>query len=402
MNRRIAFVTTARSDYNTMFPVMRMAQEDPDIDARILCAAMHLVPAFGETWRQLESDGLRIAEKVDFLSESDCAADFALGLGKGVAAFTEALSRQRPDIVCVSGDRLENLSLFVAATTLGIPIAHMCGGDITEGALDNQVRHVMTKLAHLHFVSMPEHARRVIQMGEEPWRVTLTGDAAIDVILEQPQMSRRDLTELIGLDDDTSFCLSTYHPQTLGDATAEQQYACLLEALTDVPERPVMMRPNIDPGFQPLVDMLERFRTRRTDAIVRTSFDRTEFYGLMAHAVYMVGNSSSGLWEAPSFELPAVNVGERQNGRVRGKNVIDVTGLDAAEMRSALATARSSEFHCTLRGMKNPYGDGTASRLTLDTLKAVPLDTALTLKKFHEIDFDPLSLGLGLSIQRGT
>ena len=395
MTRRIAFVTTARSDYNTMFPVMRAASADPDIDAQIFCAGMHLVPSFGDTWRQLEEDGLDITEKVDFLSATDGEAAFSHGLGKGVSAFTDALLRQKPQIVCVSGDRLENLALFTAATTLGIPIAHMCGGDITEGALDNQIRHVMTKLAHLHFVSMPEHARRVIQMGEEPWRVILTGDAAIDVIVDRTQLSREDLNAAVGLNGDEGFFLSTYHPQTLGEDTAQRQYANVLDAIASIPERPVMIRPNIDPGFQPLVDMLEAFQTRRPDAIIRKSFDRDIFYGLMAHASFMIGNSSSGLWEAPSFKLPAINVGKRQDGRVRGANVIDVSGLSDSEVNDAVAKAKSPKFRASLQGMTNPYGDGRASAKTLETLKAVPLGEELMLKKFHEIMFDPLALGLG-------
>ncbi|QJF52879.1 UDP-N-acetylglucosamine 2-epimerase [Roseobacter ponti] len=400
--RRIAFVTTARSDYNTMYPVMRAASVDPEIDARIFCAGMHLVPAFGNTWQQLEADGLNIAEKVDFLTDSDRAQDFSEGLGLGVAAFTRALLRQKPDIICVSGDRIENLSLFVAATALGIPLAHMCGGDITEGALDNQIRHVMTKLAHLHFVSMPEHARRVIQMGEEPWRVTLTGDAAIDVIVEQPVLSRAALSEKIGLSGDEPFFLSTYHPQTLGEDTAKEQYTLLLDALADVPERPVMIRPNIDPGFRVLAEMLEDFRARRPDAVIRTSFDRGDFYGLMAHARFMIGNSSSALWEAPSFALPAINVGKRQAGRVAGENVIHITGLDRGELQTALARARSPDFRGSLQGMTNPYGEGKASELTLECLKKTPLGPALTFKKFHEIEFDPMALGLGLASRKDT
>lgn len=396
MTRRIAFVTTARSDYNTMYPVMRAAEADRRIDARIFCAGMHLVPSFGDTWRQLEADGLEIAEKVNFLDGGDGAAAFAHGLARGVSAFTEALLRQAPDIVCVSGDRLENLALFTAATTLGVPIAHMCGGDITEGALDNQIRHVMTKLAHIHFVSMPEHARRVIQMGEEPWRVVITGDAAIDVIVDRPRLGRGALGDAVGLTTDETFFLSTYHPQTLGGDTAKQQYANLLDVIADVPERPVMIRPNIDPGFHPLVGMLEAFQARRPDAILRKSFDRDVFYALMDHAAFMVGNSSSGLWEAPSFSLPAINVGKRQDGRVRGRNVIDVSGLDFAEMQEALRQARDPAFRASLLGMKNPYGNGQAARLTLDTLMSVPMGDVLMLKKFHEIEFDALALGLGL------
>ncbi len=375
-----------------MYPVMAAAQADPEIDARIFCAGMHLVPAFGNTWRQLVDDGLQIAEKVDFLTAEDGPAAFSRALGKGVSAFTEALLRQAPDIICVSGDRLENLALFTAATTLGIPIAHMCGGDITEGALDNQVRHVMTKLAHVHFVSMPEHARRVIQMGEEPWRVVLTGDAAIDVIVNRKPMSRQALNDAVGLQGDEDFFLSTYHPQTLGSVTAEQQYANVLDAIALVPERPVLIRPNIDPGFRTLVEMLEAFQDRRSDAIIRTSFDRDVFYGLMAAAKFMIGNSSSALWEAPSFALPAINVGDRQAGRVRGQNVIDVSGLEIPALKAALDTARDPAFRASLRGMKNPYGDGKAADLTLTTLKSVALDEGLRMKKFHEIQFDAMSL----------
>lgn len=378
-----------------MYPVMRAAVADPDVEASVFCAGMHLVPTFGETWRQLEADGFSIDEKVDFLSNEDTEEAFARSLGRGVIAFTDALARRRPDIVCVSGDRIENLSLFVAATTLGLPIAHMCGGDITEGAIDNQIRHVMTKLSHLHFVSMPEHARRVVQMGEEPWRVVLTGDAAIDVIVSYPKMERAKLDKLVGLNAGEPFFLSTFHPQTLGDGSAVEQYRNVLDAIAKVPERPVMIRPNIDPGFKPLVDMLEQFQMQRSDVVLRTSFDRDVFYGLMAHASFMIGNSSSALWEAPSFELPSINVGQRQAGRIRGENVVDVSGLDASELIKALSYVRSAAFRASLKGMTNPYGDGLASDLTIKTLKSIKLDETLMTKKFHEIDFDVLGFGLG-------
>lgn len=393
-SRKIAFVSTARSDYNTMFPVMRRASSDPQIEAQIIAAGMHTVPTFGETWREFEKDGLSIAKKVDYLNDSDLPGEFSKELGRGVAAFTDAFLELQPDIVCVSGDRIENLSLFVAATALGLPIAHMCGGDITEGAIDNQVRHVMTKLAHLHFVSMPEHARRVIQLGEEPWRVVLTGDAAIDIIVERAPMPRKYIEAELGLRSGEPFFLSTYHPQTLGEANAVDQYRNLLEALADTPERPVMIYPNIDPGFQELVSMLEQFKDRRSDAILRRSFDRNLFYGLMSHAEFMIGNSSSGLWEAPSFALPSINIGDRQAGRVRGENVIDVTGLELSSITQAMHKARDPSFRKSLIGMKNPYGEGKAAKTTIDVLKSTALDAGLMYKKFFEIEFDPLVLGI--------
>jgi len=392
--RKIAFVTTARSDYNTMYPVMRAAQADADIEPINLCAGMHLVERFGSTWRQLEADGIEIAEKVAFFGDDDTPEGLAHAMSRGVAAFTEALVRHQPDIVCVSGDRIENLPLFVAVTALGLPIAHMCGGDITEGAFDNQIRHTMTKLSHLHFVSMPEHARRVIQMGEEPWRVTLTGDAAIDVILETDFMSREELAAAECIPETGELCLSTYHPQTLGAEASETQYATLLDALLASPCTPVMIYPNIDPGHESLITMLEAFRARRPDAEIRKSFGRRSFYSLMHHCTFMAGNSSSGLWEAPSFALPAINVGDRQAGRVCGANVINVSGTDASEMTDAFAKAQDSGFRASLKGMKNPFGNGNASGLTLDALKTVSLDATLMTKKFHEIDFDPIALGV--------
>ena len=384
--RKIAFVTTARSDYNTMYPVMQLAQKDTSIQAINFCAGMHLVERFGNTWQQLEQDGIHIDAKVDFHFTEDSDTGLGLALAQGGKAFTEALSTHRPDIICVSGDRIENLSLFVAATAMRIPIAHMCGGDITEGAFDNQVRHTMTKLSHLHFVSMPEHARRVVQMGEEPWRLTMTGDAAIDVILELEPLSREELFSAATIPADKEFCISTFHPQTLGTDNAVAQYETLLSELEKTEVVPVMIYPNIDPGFEPLIDMLEAFQAKRPDAVLRKSFDRQVFYTLMRHAKFMVGNSSSGLWEAPSFELPAINIGNRQAGRRRGENVIDVCGLDQKTMQGAFLKAQSEEFRNSLVGMKNPFGDGNAAVKTLKVLKETDLDDRLMIKKFFEIE----------------
>lgn len=392
--RRIAFVTTARSDYNTMYPVMRQASDDSAVEEQIFCAGMHTVAKFGNTWKQLESDGLNICEKVVYLNYDDDQYAFSDELGKGVIAFTEAFKKHRPDIICVSGDRIENMSLYVAATSLKIPIAHMCGGDITEGAVDNQIRHMMTKLSHIHFVSMPEHARRVIQMGEEPWRVVLTGDAAVDVIVNREKRDRQWLESFLGLNNNEAFIVTTYHPQTLGEDTSLEQYANLLVVLCGLQERPVMIYPNIDPGFKALVDMLENFKQRRPDAIQCKSFDRNAFYCLMDYAEFMIGNSSSGLWEAPSFGLPAINIGDRQAGRVRGDNVIDVTGLSIDELQSAVAKARDTSFKKSLQDMANPYGEGKAAKLTVDTLRDIPLDDKLLVKKFYEIDLDPMTLGI--------
>lgn len=388
MKRKVALVTSARSDYSTMYPVMKAAQQDPEIESSVFCAGMHLVKEFGYTYRQLEADGLKISEKIDYHVPGDGVMALAQSLAQGVLLFSEALMRQKPDIILVSGDRIENMALFTAATALKIPICHMCGGDITEGAFDNQVRHMMTKLAHLHMVSMPEHARRVLQMGEEPWRITLTGDAALDTVVGFSPLTRQELFRLEQIPEQGDLVLSTFHPQTLGTVDSLQEYSNLLVVLAEVEAIPVLTYPNIDPGFEPLIDMLEGFKQVRPDAVIKRSFTRAGYYSMMSHASFMIGNSSSGLWEAPSFELPCVNVGGRQAGRLRAKNVIDVSGIELDLLRSAVRTAQSKEFRLSLNGLENPYGKGLAAALTLEVIKSTNLDDRLLMKKFYECSSD--------------
>lgn len=385
MIKSIGFITTARSDYNTMRPVMQLAQKNMRVNAQIFCAGMHLVPCFGNTWRQLEKDGIKITEKIDFLDERDTRESFANALGEGVKKFTKTFIKNKPNFICVSGDRIENLSAFVSATTLGIPIAHMCGGDITEGAIDNQIRHVMTKLSHLHFVSMEQHARRVIQMGEEPWRVVVTGDAAIDIIKKTKRVKRSYLETTLGLDQGEQFFISIFHPQTLGKEKSEAQYKNLLTAIRNVKARPLFIYPNIDPGFKPLRQMLDDFCVQRPDAIRADSFETEIFYGLLEHANFLIGNSSTGIWEAPSFQLPAINIGERQKGRMRGENVIDCSGMDAKAISLAISKAQSINFQNSLKGITNPYGDGNAAKKIISKLISTPINDRLFIKKFHEI-----------------
>lgn len=381
---RLALVTTARSDYSTMYPLMKAASQDARFEARILCGGMHWLPRFGETYRQLEQDGLAIAERVDFLDDRDDDASLGRSLGKAVTSFSEALIRQRPAYVVVSGDRIEVLSLALAATSLRIPLAHLCGGDVTEGAFDNQVRHALTKLSHLHFVSMPEHAARVRRMGEEAWRVAVTGDAALDTLRGFKPASREELESAVGIPRQGPLILATFHPQTLGGDDFAAQFGMLLDVLSGLRSILVLTYPNTDPGYQSLVGRLEDFRRRRPDAILVRSFTRSLYYSVMAHAQLMIGNSSSGLWEAPSFGLPVVNVGSRQAGRLRASNVIDVSGNDRAELEAALGRASDPMFRSSLTGLRNPYGDGRASPAILDFLASTPVDDRLMIKKFDE------------------
>lgn len=382
---KLALVTTARSDYSTMYPVIKAAIQDSEIDPIIFCCGMHLLAEFGNTYKQLIEDGFTIHEKIDFMSVNDTDLALTESLSKGTKLFAEAILKHQPDFVVVSGDRIENLALYNATTALRTPVAHLCGGDITEGAFDNQVRHTMTKLSHYHFVSMPEHARRVQQMGEEPWRIVLTGDAAIDTIVQFKKPTRDEMSRQLNLPEIGELILSTFHPLTLGDEDFITQYKNILTILKEEKGIPILSYPNVDPGFKPLVELLENFKKARPDAIIRKSFMREQYYALLSHCTYMIGNSSSGLWEAPSFALPNINVGGRQSGRLRGINVIDILGLDLFEMREAVKKARSQEFRQQLLGMENPYGKGQAALLTLEALKKAPKGNKLLVKKFFEI-----------------
>ncbi len=390
--KNIAFVTTARSDYSTMYPVMRAAVLDKEISAKIFCGGMHLMPQFGNTCEQLVEDDIPITEKVAFFQSDDSPAALCESVGDGIKAFSNALLKHNVEMIVVSGDRIENLALFSAATCLRIPVCHLCGGDITEGAFDNQVRHTMTKLSHLHMVSMQEHFDRVVQMGEEPWRVTITGDAALDTIVKLAPYDRKELFLHEDIPESDNIVLCTFHPVTLGSENFHHQFDCLLNFLMSCPQTPVITYPNSDPGYDALVAKIRDFSSKRTDTIVKRSFTRRGYYSMLHHCDFMIGNSSSGLWEAPSFKLPCINVGTRQAGRKRSTNVIDVDGVSVEEFLEAKNTMESEPFQKALKSCVNPYGEGSAAEQTLAVIKKTPIDDKLLVKKFYQID-DPITKG---------
>lgn len=392
MKIKLALVTTARSDYSTMYPVMQAAIDDIDIDAKIFCGGMHLLKEFGDTYKQLLEDGIPIDEKIDFFIADEKPNALTNSIAQGVTKFSAALLKHNIDILLVSGDRIENLALYCAATCLKVPICHLCGGDITEGAFDNQVRHTMTKLSHLHMVSMKAHYDRVVQMGEEPWRVTITGDAALDTVCNMEPYSRQQLNDAEGIPERKKLILCTFHPLTLGSEDFYSQFDNLLNFLIDQPQTPVITYPNIDPGFETLLSQLDTFIDRRPDTILKRSFTRRGYYSMMHHAEYMIGNSSSGIWEAPSFRLPCINIGSRQAGRMRSSNVIDISGNSQKEFKNALDICGSQEFQTNLKHCHNPYGSGHASKKIINTIKEIPIDDRLMIKKFFQIE-EPESVG---------
>lgn len=379
--RTVAVATFARSEWGTCLPVLRAIAAEPTLRAVVIVGGMHLAPEFGETIREIEAAGVEIAARVDMLLTGDTPLAAAKSIGLGTLGLADHLERLAPDLLFVAGDRLELLAAASAALALKIPLAHHSGGEVTEGALDNQVRNAVTKLAHLHFVALSEHRDRLLQMGEEPWRVTVTGEPALDVIPVGDWMGREELAASLGMELRPPVVVATLHPATLGTPAQGDIVAATLIALEELPATVVFTAPNADPEHGPVLTAIRAFVDRHRERCrLVASLGQRRYHSLLAQADLMVGNSSAAILEAPSFKLPAVNVGERQRGRTRAANVIDAA--DAGEVAPALRRALAPEFRASLADLVNPYGDGRASERIVAVLKEVDLGPALLAKRF--------------------
>lgn len=381
--RTIGVVTGGRSDYGGYLPILRKIQAEPEFRLHLIVAGMHLASEFGRTVETIEADGFEVGECVEMLLASDTPQGIAKSIGLGTIGFAQAYARFRPDILLVVGDRFEMHAAVVAALPFTIPVAHVHGGELTQGALDDALRHSITKLSHLHFVAMEEYGRRVIQMGEEPWRVVVCGAPSLDNLHTVTLLGREELTARYGLALNAAPLLVTYHPVTLEYEETERQVRALLSALRASGLPVVFTAPNADTNGRIIIGLIQDFVGSSPSAWLVPNLGTQAYWSLMRHAAAMVGNSSSGIVEAPSFGLPVVNIGSRQEGRVRAENVIDV-GNDADEILEAIRLAGSPEFRARLRGLTNPYGDGRAAEMIVNRLRDIPLDRSLIVKRFMD------------------
>lgn len=383
--RTIGVVTVARSDYGPYRPVLRRIQSDTELELLLIVAGMHLSPQFGMTVNAIEDDGFSVDERVEMLLSSDSPEGVAKSMGLGTVGFAQVYARNRPDILLMLGDRYEMLAAAAAALPFKIPVAHIHGGESTEGAIDESIRHSITKMAHLHFASTEAYARRIVQMGEEPWRVIVSGAPALDNICQIEVMSRADLEAKYDLDLAVPPLLVTFHPVTLEYEETEAQMAELLFALQASETPIVFTHPNADTGYHTIVGLAEDFVRRVPDANMIVNMGTVGYFSLLAQVSAMVGNSSSGIVEAASFKLPVVNVGSRQAGRIRPRNVVDVEcGRHA--IGEGIRQATSPEFRDSLVDLVNPYGDGHAAKRIVERLRTVSLDSRLIVKRFHDMD----------------
>lgn len=383
--RTVGVVTVGRSDYGIYRSLLDAISTDPELRLRLFVSGAHLSPEHGRTVDVIESEGRPIADVIEMLIAADSPAAVAKSMGLGVIGFADAYRRARPDLLVVLGDRFEMCAAAVAAVPMLIPLAHIHGGEVTEGAIDEQFRHAITKMAHLHFVSTADHGRRVRQMGEEAWRVTVSGAPGLDALAAHTPLPKAELESRIGLFLDDAPLLVTFHPTTLDVEAAEAQVGELLAAVVATLRPVVFTYPNADAGSSPILGALRRCVDSAPRAALVANLGTAAYFSLMARAAAMVGNSSSGLIEAPSFHLPVVNVGSRQQGRTRGANIIDVP-CERAAIQHAIARATSPEFRAGLAGVANPYGDGGAARRIVDVLKSVALDRKLITKRFVDSD----------------
>lgn len=379
--RRIGAVTFSRSEYSGLAPVMKAIQAEPELELELLVSGTHLSPQFGLTVKEIEADGLPIAERIEMLEADDSPLGTARSLGRAVLGLAASLERLKPDILLLAGDRLELLAVAAAAYPFGLPLAHLSGGEISEGAYDNQVRHALTKLCHLHFVATAEAARRLIQMGEEEWRVHITGEPALDLIGQTELMTRQELERSLGLELDPPVVVVTLHPTTLDEIDSAAEAEELIRALGQLEATLVITSPNADPGGLAIRERLEAFAASRPSAVFLASLGQRRYWSLLALADLMVGNSSSGIWEAPSFGLPVVNIGQRQKGRLRAANVIDAAAK-AEAILTAIRQGLDPVFRASLQGLRNPYGDGQASRRIVEVLKRIEMGIGVLRKKF--------------------
>ena len=390
MRRKICVLTGTRAEYGIMSMLMKTLKEDPRVELQIIATNMHLSPEFGLTYKEIEADGFKIDRKVEMLLSSDTHVGTVKSMGLASIGFADAYEELNPDLIVILGDRYEMLAAASAAIIFGIPIAHLYGGEITEGAYDDAIRHAITKLSYLHFTSTDEYRKRIIQMGESPERVHWVGSLGVDNISKEKIMTLGELEESIGHSLDEGFMLVTYHPVTKEPGLAESQIHALLGALEPylTNRKALFTLPNSDTDGRVITRIIEEWASQRKDDVaVVTSLGRRRYYSALAHCSAVIGNSSSGLVEVPSFRKPTLNIGNRQKGRAQGNTIVNCAANRNA-IAEGLSKVLSTDFtnYVAKEGM-NPY----SKEGTLHEIHQLLVRTEFpqhAIKKFHNIEFE--------------
>lgn len=385
MKRKVCVVTGTRAEYGLLYWLMKGIQEDDDLELQIIATGMHLSPEFGLTYREIEKDGFLINKKVEMILSADTPSAIAKSTGLGLIGFADAPTELQPDIMVVLGDRFEVLAASIAATFARIPVGHIHGGETTTGAFDEAIRHSITKMAYWHFVAAEEYRKRVIQLGEDPKRVFLVGGMGVEGILKANLLSKKALEKELEFKFGPKNLLVTFHPVTLDKETSENQFNELLGALQSIDNAHLIFTaPNADTDGRIISRMINEFVSKHPkNSIVFTSMGQTNYLSSLQFVDAVVGNSSSGLAEAPSFKIGTINIGDRQKGRLKAESVIDCEP-SRESILDAFNKLYSEDFQQILKRVKNPNGNGHASEKILEVLKTVNLPEELK-KGFYDL-----------------
>ena len=386
MKRKICFFTGTRAEYGIMSRLMRMVKNSQNIEIQIVATTMHLSPEFGLTYKEIESDGFTINKKVEMLLSSDSANGTLKSMGLAVIGFADALEDLKPDLAVILGDRYEMLAAAQSCLIYKIPVAHLYGGEITEGAYDDSIRHAITKLSCLHFTSTEEYRKRIIQMGESPERVFYVGSLGVDNIRTESTMSLAELERSLDFNLGGKFLLITFHPVTMEHSTAATQCDALLKSLEEVNAdyQLLFTLPNSDTEGRVIASKVKEYVLAHPDrSLAVDSLGKTRYYTALKYASAVVGNSSSGLIEAPSFGMPTLNIGDRQKGRAHGESVVDVAAT-YQDIKAGLQKVLSDDFRQIATVAKNPYEKENTLRNIYDVITNYPLDN-IVKKHFYDI-----------------
>ncbi len=379
MRRKIAVVTGSRAEYGILKPLLKILEADESIELSLIVTGLHLLKKFGETIGDIRREGIPIRSVVEMYDETDPTTRYhGLALARGIKGFTIELDMIDADMLVVLGDRLEPLAATLAAVFLRIPVIHVHGGDKTNsGTIDESIRHSISRFAHLHLVAIDEHKERLIQMGEEPWRIHVVGSMGLDTIVAKGVIKKEDISNRIGMQLDDQSLLVIFHP-VHHETNMGYQMNQIAEALKEIGLKSVIIYPNNDIGCEEIIKEIEKLRGRKNIKIIK-SLPHDDYIDLMKHVAVMVGNSSSGIIEAASVKLPVVNIGTRQDSRARGENIINIEAKKE-KIIEGIKKALSKEFRGSLEDIQNPYGDGRTAERIVEILKNLEIDEAFMKK----------------------
>ncbi|WP_425235164.1 UDP-N-acetylglucosamine 2-epimerase [Ulvibacterium sp.] len=384
--KKIAVVTATRAEYGLLKPLISALEKHENFQLLLFVTGMHLLPKFGNTYKEIENDGFSIAAKVYDDLSGDSSKAIVQSLAKVTEGFSTVFETHKPDLIVVLGDRSEILAVVMAAIIFNIPIAHIRGGETTEGAYDEFIRHAITKMSHLHFASTETYRKRIIQMGEHPSRAFNVGEIGIDSIKKLTLLTKREFEDSIAHKIDRNFVLITFHPVTLEKATAKEQFSELIQALDTLEATTLLFtKPNSDKDGQAIVDLIDSYVSQNPKkAVAFTSLGQLRYLSAASHATFVIGNSSSGISEVPYFNVPTINIGDRQKGRIMAKSVINCKPM-RNDIVKAIKFAMSKPFKTKIQNQEQLYGNGQATSKIMHELLA--FDYTEIQKKFYDVKF---------------